>query len=86
MVKDIDIRVFPKVAALDNELKLYIERECGINAKSINAIRILKRSIDARKSTIFVNLRVRVYCGEEPQNDAFERREDLENGLKHNDK
>ena len=75
MVKDIDIRVFPKVAALDNELKLYIERECGINAKSINAIRVLKRSIDARKSTIFVNLRVRVYCGEEPQNDAFERRE-----------
>lgn len=75
MVKDINIRVFPKVAALDNELKLYIERECGINAKSINAIRILKRSIDARKSTIFVNLRVRVYCGEEPQNDAFERRE-----------
>ena len=75
MVRDIDIRVSPKVAATESELKLYIERECGINAKSINAIRILKRSIDARKATIFINLRVRVYCGEEPQNDAFERRE-----------
>lgn len=75
MVRDIDIRVIPKIAATESELKLYIERETGINAKSIDCIRILKRSIDARKPTIYINLRVRVFCGETPQNEAFERRE-----------
>ena len=75
MVRDIDIRVIPKIAATESELKLYIERETGIDAKSIDCIRILKRSIDARKPTIYINLRVRVFCGETPQNEAFDRRE-----------
>lgn len=75
MVKDIDIRVIPKVAATESELKLHIERETGISAKKIDAIRILKRSIDARKPAIFINLRVRVFSGEKPQEEAFERRE-----------
>lgn len=75
MVRDIDIRVIPKVAATESELKLHIERETGISAKKIDTIRILKRSIDARKPTIFINLRVRVFCGEKPQEEAFERRE-----------
>ncbi len=75
MVRDIDIRVIPKVAATESELKLHIERETGINSKKIDAIRILKRSIDARKPTIFINLRIRVFCGEKPNDEAFERRE-----------
>ena len=75
MVRDIDIRVIPKVAATESELKLHIERETGINSKKIDTIRILKRSIDARKPTIFINLRIRVFCGEKPNDEAFERRE-----------
>lgn len=75
MIKEIDIRVSPKVAATESELKVFVEREFGINAKEIKAIRILKRSIDARKPVIFINLRLRIFCGEIPQDEAFERRE-----------
>ena len=54
-------------------LKEYISKEKGINLRNITATRILKRSIDARQRTIFVNLKVRAYINEMPKEDEFER-------------
>ena len=43
----------------------------GIDARTINHIRVLKRSIDARQRTIFVNLKVRIYVNEEPTDEEY---------------
>lgn len=66
MVYEYDIRVVPQVAADERRLKEYLSREKGLDAKRINGVRILKRSIDARQQTVFVNLTLRVFFDEEP--------------------
>ena len=49
--------------------------EQGIDQRTINSVRVLKKSIDARQRTIFVNLKIRVYINEVPQNDEYEHTE-----------
>ena len=66
------MRVLPQIAAQDALLRQHIADEQGFRLSDITAVRILKRSIDARQRTIYVNLRVRVYIGEEPHADEFE--------------
>ena len=61
------MRVSPHVVASADALKEYIAREKGIDVRTINAIRILKKSIDARQRTIYVNLKVIIYANETPQ-------------------
>lgn len=73
MIQEYQLRVIPEIATGEQQLKACISREKGINIKDINTIRILKRSIDARQRTIFVNLKVRVYINEIPQGDEFAR-------------
>lgn len=72
MISEYQIRVLPRIAADNNEIKKFIAEEKGISLKSISAIRILKRSIDARQRTIFVNLKVRVYINEQPAAPEYE--------------
>lgn len=67
MVAEYNIRVVPKVASQEALLKEYLSREKGLDAKGIYGVRILKRSIDARQRTVFVNLTVRVFVNEQPQ-------------------
>ncbi len=55
------LRILPEIAANEQKLKEYLSKEKGLNLRDITATRILKRSIDARQRTIFVNLKVRVY-------------------------
>jgi len=43
--------------------------------RTIYGVRILKRSIDARQRQIYVNLKVRVYINEQPQDDEYVRTE-----------
>ena len=71
MIQELQLRVLPEQAASDDNIKLYISREKGLDARTIKAIRILKRSIDARQRTIFVNLKVRVFINEMPEEEAF---------------
>lgn len=66
MINEYQIRVLPEQAANEQSLKQYIGREKGIDIRTIHAIRILKRSIDARQRTIFINLKIRVFINEEP--------------------
>ena len=46
--------------------------EKGLNLQAITATRILKRSIDARQRTIFVNLSVRAYINELPKENEYQ--------------
>ena len=71
MIQEYQIRVLPRQAASEQAVGEYIAREKGVDARRICHVRILKRSIDARQRTIFVNLRVRVYVDELPQDEAF---------------
>ena len=66
MINDYDIRVLPKVASKESYLKDFISKEKGIAANKINAVQILRRSIDARSRTVFMQLKVRVFVGENP--------------------
>ena len=75
MLKEYQIRVMPQVAASEDSIKDYIAHENGFDARTVKAVRVLKRSIDARQRTIFVNLKVRVYINEQPTDDAFVRTE-----------
>ena len=65
-MKTLSLRLYPSVAAQDAELRKYIARELGVNPKSVTAVKVRKRSIDARQRTIYVNLTVDVYVNEEP--------------------
>ncbi|HBZ39098.1 MAG TPA: FAD-binding protein, partial [Balneola sp.] len=65
MQKELQLRVIPEVAAQKDELKAYISKTTEIDASEINHIEILKRSIDARQRQVKINLKVRVYVGEE---------------------
>ena len=71
MIHEYQLRVLPETAANEQRLKTYIAEEKGLDAKRMNAVRILRRSIDARQRTIYVNLSVRVYVGEVPDEDGF---------------
>ena len=71
MTSEYQIRVLPQVAADEQSLKAWLADEKGFDVRSCTAVRILKRSIDARQRTIFVNLKVRVYLNEQPADDAY---------------
>ena len=73
MTSEYQIRVVPEVAAQEDKLKMWIAEEQGIDVRTINGVRILKRSIDARQRQIFINLRVRVYVNEQPHDDEYVR-------------
>lgn len=71
MIHEFQIRVLPSQAASEQMIKDYIAHDRGIDIRTINGVRVLRRSIDARQRTVFVNLSVRVYVNEMPQDDAY---------------
>lgn len=73
MTHEYQLRILPEQAASEQSLKQYIGREKGLDVRTINAIRILKRSIDARQRTIYVNLTIRVFVNETPSEEEFVR-------------
>ena len=72
MIHEYQLRILPEQAASEQSLKQYISREKGLDIRTINTIRILKRSIDARQRTIYVNLTIRVFVNETPSEEEFE--------------
>lgn len=72
MTQEYTLRVLPEQAANEQTISAYIAREKGLDARTINHVRVLKLSVDARQRTIFVNLTVRVYVNEFPQDEAYE--------------
>ena len=72
MIQEYQLRVLPEVAANEQRIKEYLIQEKGVSARDITATRILKRSIDARQRTIFVNLTVRAYLNELPKEKEYQ--------------
>ena len=71
MIQEYQIRILPEQAASEEGIKRYLAKEKGLNVRTLNQVRVLKRSIDARQRTIFVNLKVRAYINEFPQDDQY---------------
>lgn len=67
MQKELQLRVIPEVAGEEEKLRTYISKTTDIKESEITHVEILKRSIDARQKQVKINLKVKVYVGEEYQ-------------------
>lgn len=68
MIHEIQLRISPREAYDERGIISYLRREKGIQA---DAVQVLKRSIDARQRTVYVNLNVRAFVGERPAEQLF---------------
>ena len=66
MPQDSLFQVSPEIATNESLLKQHVSKLIGVDAKEIQRISILKRSIDARQKAVKFNLTVRVYFVGEP--------------------
>lgn len=71
MIKEIQLRVEPQFAYNEQVLKETVSRECALDKRTINAVRVLKKSIDARQRIIYVNLTLRVFINEQPPQNEY---------------
>jgi len=71
MVNEYQVRVQPHIAANEQALRSWLADEYGFDVRTLTAVRILRRSIDARQRTVFVNLKVRCYINEQPKQDEY---------------
>ena len=71
MIQEYQLRVQPHIAANEQRLRSHLAEEKGFDERTLTCVRILKRSIDARQRTIFVNLKVRAYINEQPTDDEY---------------
>lgn len=75
MTNEYQLRVLPENAYSEEAIKAYLAKEKGLDIRTINAVRVLKKSIDARQRTIYVNIKVRAYVNEYPQDEQYEHTE-----------
>jgi uncharacterized FAD-dependent dehydrogenase len=66
MIRELQLRILPEEAVNEQSLRRVACRETGEDPESINAVHVLKRSIDARQRTVVVNVTLRVFIREEP--------------------
>ncbi len=71
MIREYQLRLQPKDAYNEQSVRQYVAREYGFDARTIRCVRTLRRSIDARQRVIYVNLTIRVYINEEPEDGLF---------------
>ena len=71
MIEEYQVRILPQQAASEEAIADYLAKEKGLDARTINHVRVLKRSIDARQRTIFLNLSLRIYINELPQDEMY---------------
>lgn len=71
MTESLQLRVEPAVAASDLRLLGLASTRLGVDANRIKAVRITKRSIDARQKQVMVNLQLLIYIDEEPTTDGL---------------
>ena len=68
MIQELQLRLTPRDAFDERGIISFLQRDRGLKAE---AVQVLRRSIDARQRTVYVNLTVRVFTGEKPQDDGF---------------
>lgn len=66
MIQELDLRILPQQAHNEQAIASWLSMEKGWKATDIRCVQVLRRSIDARQHTIYVNLKVRVFLNEEP--------------------
>ena len=66
MHTSLQLRVTPDIAYDEARLRSYVSKQLQVAAPSIHAIRLQRRSIDARQRTVFVNLALEVWLDEDP--------------------
>ena len=71
MIKEFQIRTLPQDAASEQAIIAFLAKEKEFDARTVYHVRVLKRSIDARQRTIYVNLKLRAYINEEPTDDEY---------------
>ena len=71
MIKELQVRVVPQVAFTEQNIIDYVSREQGFDRRTVKHVRVLKRSLDARQRQIYVNLTLRLYINELPEEDHF---------------
>lgn len=71
MIKEIQLRLLPEQAYSEQSIADFAAKDSGIDRRTINHLRVLKRSIDARQRTIYVNITARLYINEVPTDDVF---------------
>ena len=71
MINEYQLKLLPHQAANEQTISDFIARDKGIDVRTINRVRVLKKSIDARHRTIYVNLSVRVFINEMPTEPAY---------------
>lgn len=75
MIHEFQVRALPHQAVNEQALKRFVADEKGWDVRTINAVRVLRRSIDARQRTIFINLLLRVFVNEQPTMEEYVSRE-----------
>lgn len=65
MIKDISLRLSPRDAAEQGPIVKALLRELHVPDSELNSWRVVRRSIDARKRNVMVNLTVRVALGDD---------------------
>ena len=67
MTYEYQLRLLPQQAYTEESIRDYVAHDKGLDVRTITHVQVLKRSIDARQRTIFVNLSVRVFANEMPE-------------------
>ena len=64
MIKEVELKLLPEEAALEQVIKERTARKLGLQTDNINDLRVVRRSIDARGAQPFFLLKVEAYIGE----------------------
>lgn len=75
MIQEYQLHLLPEQAFSEEAIARFIADDKGLDVRTINHVRVLKRSVDARQRTIYENLKVRVYINEFPQDEPYEKTE-----------
>ncbi len=67
MIRDIDMVLRPEEGTGETVLAKAASRKLHVSPRDIQAVTIIRRSIDARRSDVKINIRARVYIGESPE-------------------
>ena len=71
MIKELSLRILPEKTTNEASLHRVVCRETGEKPETVCAVRVLKRSIDARQHTVWVNVTVHAFIDEEPAEAEF---------------
>ena len=72
MIQELQLRILPQEGVNEQALKAVVARETGHAIPHIQAVRVLKRSIDARQRTIYINVKLRAFIDEEPTEPEYQ--------------